>query len=146
MRIALVAARFNADVTDAMVEAARDRIDELGLDHAGTTRVPGVYDAPLATQRALERDDVDAVVVIGAVVTGETDHDQILMHSTSKTLQELSLDHDKPVTLAVTGPGMTQEQAEARIAYAAQGVDAAAQIHAALGEGKLDLEIQPGGH
>lgn len=146
MRIALVAARFNAEVTDAMVEAARERIDELGHDHAGTIRVPGAFDTPLPVKRCLERDDVDGVVAIGAVVTGETDHDQVLMHSTSRTLQALSLRHDKPVALAITGPGMSQAQAEARVDYAAQGVDALVAIDAEL-EGREPPEaVQAGGH
>lgn len=146
MRIAIVAAKFNAEVTDAMVEAAEERIAEHGAEHATTLRVPGAFDTPLAAQRCLEREDVDAVVVIGAVVTGETDHDQVLMHSTCKTIQELSLEHDKPVTLAITGPGMSQDQAEARVDYAAQGVDAAVQIHAELGGDEVGLEVEPGSH
>lgn len=146
MRIALVAARFNPDVTDAMVDGAVDRIEEIGAEHAGTLRVPGAYDAPLAVQRSLDRERVDAVVVIGTVVTGETDHDQVLMHSTCKTLQELSLDHSKPVALAITGPGMTQAQAEARVDYAAQGVDAAAQMLAELDGAPLDIDLGAASH
>lgn len=146
MRIAIAAARFNTDVTDPMVETAEQRIDELGHDHAATLRVPGVYDLPLAVQRLVDRSSVDGVVAIGAVVTGETDHDQVLMHSTSKTLQELSLDFDKPVSLAITGPGMSQAQAEARIGYAAQGVDACLATYAELEDVELDAPLEAGGH
>lgn len=146
VRIALVAAKFNPDVTDAMVDSALERIEALGEEHAGTLRVPGAFDTPLATKRCLERDDVDAVVVIGTVVTGETDHDQVLMDSTCKTLQELSLTHDKPVALAITGPGMTQAQAEARVDYAAQGVDAAVGVGTVLETGDLPDTLSPGGH
>ncbi len=132
MRIALVAARFNEQITDAMVDTAQKRIHELDHEHAGTLRVPGVFDTPLAIQRTLERDDVDALVVIGAVITGDTDHDQVLMHATAKTIQELSLAHDTPVSLAITGPGMTAQQAHDRIAYAKQGVDAVTELTHAL--------------
>lgn len=140
VRIALVAARFNQDITDAMVQAGKARIDERGHEHAGTTRVPGAFDTPLATQRCLERDDIDGVVVIGAVVQGDTDHDQVLMQATCQTLQSLSLRMDKPVALAITGPGMTQAEAEARIDYAAQGVDAVLELDAALHDRALGFD------
>ncbi len=132
MNIAIIASRFNEKITDAMVNAATEQIENLGHTHTLTLRVPGVYDTPLAVHRALARGDVDGAVVIGAVITGETDHDQILMHSTAKTLQEISLDHDKPLSLAITGPGMTAKQAHDRIDYAAQGVQALAELHEAI--------------
>lgn len=132
MNVAIVAARFNEKITDAMVQRAQDEIETLGHDHALTVRVPGVYDTPLAVQRALVRDDVDGAIVIGAVITGETDHDQILMHSTSKTLQEISLEHDKPLAMAITGPGMTAKQAHDRIGYAAQGIQSLVGLDDAL--------------
>jgi len=132
MRIALVASRFNAEVTELMTAEAEKRIAELGQSHAGTVRVPGAFDAPLAVQRVLVRHDVDAVVVVGAVITGDTDHDQVLMQATAKTLQELALAHDKPVMLAITGPGMTVEQARERIGYAAEAVKACVELHEAL--------------
>lgn len=132
MRIAIAAARFNAEVTDAMVEAAEDAIEELGHEHAETVRVPGAFDTPVVAQRLLSRADVGGVAVLGAVVTGETDHDQVLMHSTARTLQELSVEWGKPVALGITGPGMSGEQARERVDYAESAVEAVVEIHEAL--------------
>lgn len=123
-RIAIVQATFNIELTDLMARLAKEKAAELGADIVAHERCAGVYDLPLPTKRLLARDDVQAVVVIGVVVQGETKHDEIITHATAKTLQELSLQFDKPVGLAVTGPGMTWAQAEARVANAAHGVEA----------------------
>lgn len=131
MRIGIVGSRFNDEITDAMVEAAEEQVEATGHEVAETVRVPGAFDVPLPTQRLLDRDDVDGVAVLGAVVTGETDHDQILMTSTARTLQALSLSSDKPVALGITGPGMSYSQAKARVHYAARAVDAVIEIHEA---------------
>ncbi len=131
MRIAIVGSRFNDEITDAMVEAAEKQVKETGHDLADSVRVPGAFDVPLPTQRLLERDDVDGVAVLGAVVTGETDHDRILMTSTARTLQDLSLSYDKPVALGITGPGMSYSQAKARVHYASRAVEAVIEVHEA---------------
>lgn len=123
-RIAIVQATFNIELTDTMAGLAKDKARELGAEVVAHQQCAGVYDVPLPTKRLLSRDDVDAVVVIGVVVQGETKHDEIITHATAKTLQELSLQFDKPVGLAITGPGMTWQQAEARVHNAAHGVEA----------------------
>ncbi len=145
MNIGIVSAIFNQDITDPMAEGAEAQINERGHTHAATLRVPGAFDTPLATQRLLQRGDVDGVVVIGCVITGETDHDQVLMHATARTLQDLTLTHDKPVTLSITGPGMNRAQAEARIDYARQGVDSLIALQAAL-DGKELASLDQASH
>lgn len=125
IRLGIVATEFNAEIVDGMLEMALSRAKERGAEVTSVVRVPGAFDAPFAVQRLLRRADVDAVVTLGAVVQGETHHDVILMESTARTLQELGLRFDKPVTLGIAGPRMTWAQAKARIAYAARAVDAA---------------------
>ncbi|MDX1611994.1 MAG: 6,7-dimethyl-8-ribityllumazine synthase [Candidatus Thermoplasmatota archaeon] len=146
MRIAIVAAQFNEEVTDEMTRQAEERIETLGHELAATVRVPGAYDTPLPAQQQLRRDDVDAVVVLGTVVTGETDHDQVLTHACARTLQDLALQHEKPVIFGITGPGMTYSQAKARVHYAARAVDSAvAMVHTMRGEDVPD-EVNVGSH
>lgn len=124
-RLAILQATFNAELTDMMTDLARQKADRLGAEVVAHERCHGVYDMPLLAQRLLRRDDVDALVVIGVVVQGETSHDELITHATAKSLQEVSLATDKPVGLGITGPGMTWKQAEARIANAAHAVEAA---------------------
>lgn len=115
VRIGLVQCDFNRAVTDAMTASARTEADRLGATVVQHVHVPGVFDAPLATHALMSQDDVDGVVVLGCVIQGETAHDQLITHATAKTLQDLVLRHGKPIGFGVTGPGMTEEQAWARV-------------------------------
>lgn len=123
--LGLVVARFNAPITERMEEAAREAASERGATIAETLHVPGSYDTPLAADRLARRDDIDAVTVIGAIITGDTDHDRIIGHAVASGLTDVSLERDTPVTMGVTGPGMTAEQAADRIDYGARAVTSA---------------------
>ena len=132
MKLAIVAAEFHREVTDRMVETALARAKERGIRVTSLVRVPGTFEIPLAVQRLLERPDVDAAVAIGAVIKGETLHDEALMAVVPKTLLEVGLRSGKPVGLGITGPGMTDEQALARVDKGAEAVDAALAMHELL--------------
>jgi 6,7-dimethyl-8-ribityllumazine synthase len=131
VRIAIIQALFNQDITDTMADLAVAKAKKRGAKVTHHITVPGVYDLPLLTAHLLERKDVDCAVVIGVVIEGETGHDELITHTTVRTLQQLSLDVDKPIGLGITGPGITWKQAEARVANGAHAVDAAlAQVEA----------------
>jgi len=132
MNLAIVAAEFNPEVTDRMVEKAVARAKERGVRVASLVRVPGTFEIPLRIQRLLERPDVDAAVAIGAVIKGETLHDEALMAAVPKALLDIGLRSGKPVGLGITGPGMTDEQALARVDKGAEAVDVALAMHEIL--------------
>src|SRR5437660_10096447 len=129
MRLAIVAAEFHREVTDRMVEKALARAKERGVRVTSVVRVPGTFEIALAVQRLLERPDVDAAVAIGAVIKGETLHDEALMNAVPKALLEVELRSGKPIGLGITGPGMTDEQARARVGKGAEAVDVAVAMH-----------------
>ncbi|CQR50544.1 MULTISPECIES: 6,7-dimethyl-8-ribityllumazine synthase [Haloferax] len=130
--LGLVVARFNSSVTEQMEEAARDAAAERDAEVVETIQVPGAYDSPLAADRLARRDDVDAVAVIGAIVTGDTDHDRVIADATAKSLTEVSLDRDKPVAFGVSGPGMSGAEARERVSKGAEAVYAATDMVEAL--------------
>jgi len=132
MRLAVVASEFNREVVDAMVEGALARAKERGIHVTTVVRVPGTFEVPLAVQRLLERSDVDGAVALGAVITGETKHDEVIMQAAADALMGVGLRTGKPVGLGITGPGMTYKQAKARIDAASRAVDAAAAMHELL--------------
>jgi len=68
------------------------------------------------------------VAVIGTVITGDTDHDQVITDATAQGLTDVSLERDTPVTLGVTGPGMSAAEARERVANAAKAVDGALDL------------------
>jgi 6,7-dimethyl-8-ribityllumazine synthase len=126
--LGLVVASFNRPITERMAERAREAATERGATVVETVDVPGSYDTPLAADRLARREDIDAVAVLGAIITGDTDHDQIIGHAVAEGLTEVSLERDTPVTLGVTGPGMTTEEARARIDRGADAVESAIDL------------------
>ena len=127
-RIGIVAAEFNFDVTSMMMERAKSQAEFLGVDIIKTIMVPGVFDMPLAIKTLLKDDKVDAVVTLGAVIEGETDHDEVVVSHASRKIMDLSLEFDKPVSFGVTGPGMSQLQAVDRIEKGREAVDTAVKM------------------
>ena len=65
--------------------------------------------------RLLQKKEVDGVITLGAIIKGQTKHDEVIANSTAKSLTELSLKYQKPVSLGITGPGMQERHAYARI-------------------------------
>ena len=124
MRLAVVAAAFNADVTDKMVARALARAKELGAEVVEVVRVPGTFEIPLALKRLLARTDIDGGVAIGAVIKGQTKHDELIAHAVAGRLLDLQLETGKPIGLGITGPGMSAKVAVRRIRNAARAVDA----------------------
>ncbi|QLK25796.1 6,7-dimethyl-8-ribityllumazine synthase [Natrinema zhouii] len=126
--LGLVVAEFNRPITEQMEQEALEAATAAGAEVYETVRVPGVYDAPLAADRLARRDEVDAVAVVGTVITGDTDHDQVITDATAQRLSDVSLERDTPVTLGVTGPGMSTAEARERVANAAKAVDGALDL------------------
>ena len=128
LTVALVASEFNYDVTYMMLERAKEEIEFLGATVGPVMKTPGVYDMPLAVKVLFDRGDVDAVVTLGAVIEGETDHDQVVMNQTARKLTDLSVEYEKPVGLGISGPGETRLQAQDRIENAAHAVRAVVKM------------------
>ncbi|MEM1689835.1 MAG: 6,7-dimethyl-8-ribityllumazine synthase [Candidatus Hadarchaeales archaeon] len=129
VRLGIVASEFNFEVVSAMLEFARRHAEFLGAQITAEILVPGVFEIPLATKILLDREDVDAVVTLGAVIEGETEHDEVIMQQTTRKLMDLSVQSGKPVSLGISGPGMTRLQALERVnEYAKRAVEAAVKM------------------
>ncbi len=128
--LGLVVAQFNKErpVTHEMAERGREAAADAGAEIVETVEVPGAYDAPLAADRLARREDVDAVAVVGAIITGDTDHDRVIADAAARGLTDVSLERDTPVTFGVTGPGMSQAEAEERVGYGATAVESAIEL------------------
>jgi 6,7-dimethyl-8-ribityllumazine synthase len=132
IRIGAVVSEFNYDITMVMLERAKEHAYFLGAEITQTVKVPGVFDMGLAIKKLLQRKDIDAVVALGAVIEGETEHDDIVIQHASRKIADLSIEYDKPVGLGISGPGMTRLQAEERIERAKNAVEAAVKLHKRL--------------
>lgn len=132
MKIGIVVSEFNYDITMSMLERAKAHAEFLGADVAEVMHVPGVYDMPLGVKKLLGKKNIDGVVTLGAVIEGETEHDDVVINQASRKITDLSLEYDKPVGLGITGPGMSRLQAEARIERAKSAVEAVVKMNRAL--------------
>lgn len=132
IRIGIVVSEFHYDITMAMLERAREHAEFLGASIERIIKVPGVFDMPLAIKKLLQDINIDGVVALGAVIEGETEHDEIVMQHAARKIIDLALQYEKPVGLGITGPGMTRLQAEERIDRAKQAVEAVVKLHKRL--------------
>lgn len=127
-KIGMVAAEFNYEITSLMVARAKAEAEFLDVDIVETIMVPGVFEVPLATKKLIVDPNIDAIITIGAVIEGETEHDEVVISQASRKIMDLSLEYNKPVAFGLTGPGMTELQAMDRIEKGAQVVDSAVKM------------------
>jgi 6,7-dimethyl-8-ribityllumazine synthase len=115
IKIGIVVAEFNNEITISMFNEAKKYAQELSTKVIYACFVPGVFDMPLMVEEILKKKRVDAIVTLGAVIKGETGHDRVIANNTARLLGDLSLKYHKPIALGITGPEMTYEQAKNRI-------------------------------
>ncbi len=137
MNLGIVVSEYNADVTYLMLERAKEHAAFLGVTVKEVVKVPGVYDMPLAAKTLLGRVDIDGAVVLGAVIEGETRHDEIIMQQATRKIMDISVETGKPIGLGITGHGMTKLQALDRIDNAKQAVETAYKMHLRLREMRI---------
>ena len=127
--IGLAAARFNSYLTDQMLEIALKRLSELNVveEDVVVVRTPGAFELPLVARRLADRDDIDAVICIGCVIRGETDHYDHVAYAASTGISKANEDFGKPVIFGVLTTENT-EQAAARIGHTIDYVDAAVEM------------------
>jgi 6,7-dimethyl-8-ribityllumazine synthase len=127
MRFAIAVARFNRDITEALLDGARRTLAKLGSEDVDVVWVPGAFELPLVAQRLAKRGRVDAVICIGAVVRGDTPHFEYVAGECASGLARVSLDTGVPVIFGVlTVDTRTQAQARTGGAEGHKGEEAAA--------------------
>ncbi len=144
MNIAIVVSDFNEEITSRMLQVARERASLLGLGVVHVSHVPGAYDMPLVVDHLLRNPGIDAVATLGAIIRGQTKHDEAIAQAVSRALSDLSLKHQKPVSLGITGPGMTERQAYARIRPVAErSVETAVKVSQEIERIKAGGDLVP---
>lgn len=126
--LGFVVSEYNFDITSMMLERAKAQAEFLEANVAKVVMVPGVFDMPLAVKRLVQSKDIDGVVTLGCVIEGETDHDQIVIQNAARKMADLSVEFGKPVSLGVSGPGMTRLQAQDRVENAKQAVESCVKM------------------
>lgn len=102
-KIAIVVSQFNSNITDELLEGALSRLKELEIDATNITtiHVPGAIEIPLATQLLASNKIYDAIICLGAVIRGETNHYDYVCQQVSYGCQRVMLDFNIPVIFGV---------------------------------------------
>ena len=100
MVVGVVAARWNADVVDRLRDGAERAIEAAGATVVSAT-APGAFELPFAAQTLIRSDDVDAVVVVGAVIRGETTHYELVSEGCARGVMDVQLDTGVPIGFGV---------------------------------------------
>jgi 6,7-dimethyl-8-ribityllumazine synthase len=116
IRIGVVVSEFNKEITFTMLDNAKKQAKKMDVIISYVCYVPGSYDMPVMVQELLKKKDVDAAITLGAVIKGETTHDEIVAENAARLIADLSVKYGKPVALGITGPNMTLKQAKDRSA------------------------------
>jgi len=101
--IAVVAAEWNPQITDAMLDGAVSTLQQNGVkrENIRVYRVPGTYELSYAADTLAELDAIDAVICIGCVIQGETRHFEFICQAVSQGLTNVSLANHKPIIFSV---------------------------------------------
>jgi 6,7-dimethyl-8-ribityllumazine synthase len=136
--VAIVASRYNGEITNKLLESALEELDEAGVRRDAITimPVPGAFELPLAAMALAKTRRFACVVALGCVVRGETPHFEFIASEAASGLQLAALETGVPVAFGVLTVDMI-EQAEARVSKGAEAVrtalamaDAFAQLRA----------------
>jgi 6,7-dimethyl-8-ribityllumazine synthase len=110
--VAIIVSRFNEKVTQLLYDGAVQRLKELEFSDEQITVVwvPGAVEIPITAQRLAGKDCFEAIVCLGAVIRGETNHYDYVCQMVSSGCQQVSLNHDIPVIFGVL---TTENEAQA---------------------------------
>ena len=127
--VAIVAARFNGEITNQLLEAALEELDEAGVQREAITvmPVPGAFELPLAAMALAKTRRFACVVALGCVVRGETPHFDFIASEAASGLQLAALETGVPVAFGVLTVDV-KEQAVARISKGAEAVRTALEM------------------
>lgn len=117
LRVGVVVSRFNEDIVESMLEATLEtlatwRVKEKNIH---IIRVPGSFEIPFGCRSLIRKKKVDAVIALGCVIKGETDHDKYIAYAASSGIMQVSLHSGVPVSFGVITPNnLAQARARSR--------------------------------
>jgi 6,7-dimethyl-8-ribityllumazine synthase len=103
MKFGLVVAEWNIQITGALANGAVETLKKHGAteDHITVKYVPGTFELPLGGQFFAELDNVDAIILLGCVIQGETRHFDYICEGVTQGTKDLNLKYNKPFIFGV---------------------------------------------
>lgn len=124
LRIGIVQARFNPEVTNALALACSTELQALHVpqDHITLVQVPGALEVPVALQAMAQSQHFDALIALGCIIRGETYHFELVANESGSAITQLALDHGIPIANTIL---TTENLAQAVARQTDKGRDAA---------------------
>jgi 6,7-dimethyl-8-ribityllumazine synthase len=127
LTIGIVAARYNQEIVDALLEGALAVLKERGAKADPVLSVPGSYEIPVAAQALADKGDVDAVVCLGCVIKGDTAHFEHVAEAAARGILDVTLESGVPCVFGVLTT-YTEEQAKARLDKGREAAETAIEM------------------
>lgn len=114
LKIAIVVAKFNLDITGRMLEGAteilkRNKVKESNIQ---VVWVPGAFEIPLACQKLAQKKKYDAMIALGCIIKGDTDHYHYISSESVRGVMDVMLRFNLPIGLGIiTTNNLKQAQA-----------------------------------
>jgi 6,7-dimethyl-8-ribityllumazine synthase len=114
-RVGIVVSNYYSDITDELLSGALEtcRAWNVSEENFFIARVSGSFEIPYGCLSLLTQEKPDAIVTLGVIVKGETDHDQYIAHAVAQGIMELTVKFEKPISFGVVTVN-NLEQAVAR--------------------------------
>ena len=111
LRIGIAVAEFNADITEALIRGALSELKASGVQEENiiVRRVPGSFELPLACAQFAATKKYDALIALGCVIKGETDHYYYVAGEAARGIMEVMLKHAIPIGFGVLTTNTLQQ-------------------------------------
>jgi 6,7-dimethyl-8-ribityllumazine synthase len=139
LRIAIVVARFNEDVTRRLLRGALNALKEHGVEDPDVLWVPGSLELPVTALALAEKGNHDAIVCLGCVIRGETYHFELVANQAAAGIMQVQLDTGVPVAFGVI---TTEDKEQAQARSGPKNNKGAEAAEAAIEMANLMREIQ----
>jgi 6,7-dimethyl-8-ribityllumazine synthase len=139
-RVALCVARFYAELAEKLETGARSALEQAGVADVDRFEVPGAFELPVVAAYAARSGRYDAVVCLGAVIRGETDHYDYVCAEAARGIQQVQLDTGVPCGFGVLTVD-TMEQALDRVTGGSKRDTGSAAVEAALASLAVKREL-----
>ncbi|WP_119344704.1 6,7-dimethyl-8-ribityllumazine synthase [Facilibium subflavum] len=142
MKIAIAVSEFNHLITDKLLQGALDEAENQGITTPFVVKVPGAVELPFAAQQLAKTKKYDAIVLLGCVIRGQTDHYDYVCQQVSQGTQQVMMHYDLPVIFGVLTTH-DKEQALAR-SGGERGNKGAYAVNAAIEMARLQADLRVG--
>ena len=143
LRIAIVAARFNAFVVDRLLAGALETLKRQGASESNivVARVPGAFDIPVAAKKLADSRRFDAIVALGAVIRGATPHFDYVCAECASGITRVSLDSGIPIAFGVLTTDNEAQALERAGAVANEATQGSAHVDTLTGNKGADAAL-----